>query len=377
MFFPFAFLFGVALCAADVQVESTSASTAVYVGTYTQGADRGIFHFLLDGDTGSLTPRGVTTIANPSFLAPHPSGRFLYSVFSERSEAGPRTDGVAAFAIDADTGRLTLLGAQTMPVLGACHVSLRPDGGAAFVASYTDGAVASLHVEADGRLSPVVSLVQPFPAADRPAPQLHAAVTDLTGRFVLVTDLAGDRLLVYDLDDAAATLGPRPRASLDAAPGSGPRHLALHPGGRHVYVLHMSDSTVTTMNWDASRGALSPTQTLSTLPADFTGRNVTAEVVVHPTGRFLYASNRGHDSVAMFRVDPDAGLLTPIGWVPTRGSSPRHINVDPTGRWLIACNQHGDSVQVFRIDGHDGSLAPAGEPVPVPAPACVVFVPAP
>jgi len=344
----------------------------VYIGTYTRGRAEGIYRFTLDLDSGALTPRGATGgVENPSFLALHPTGRYLYSVAEAQGGA------VAAFAIDPATGDLAPLNAQSTRGPGACHVALDPAGTTLIASNYAGGSVASFAIGDDGRLSPAVSFIQHEGRSVAPrqqGPHAHSATIDATGRFAVVADLGLDKLVVYALDAATGALSPHDPPSLKLHGGAGPRHFAFHPNGGFAYVINELDSTVTAMTWNPRQGVLTATQTVTTLPADFTGDNTTAEVVVHPSGRFLYGSNRGHDSIAIFAIDDATGELTPIGHEPTRGKEPRHFNVDPTGRWLLAANQKSDTVQVFRVDEATGALSAVGDPVTVPTPVCVKFL---
>lgn len=346
-----------------------------YFGTYTQDRDEGIFRGELDMQSGQLTMLGGTGgLTNPSFLTLGAGGRFLYAV----SEGGEDSSGTAAFAIDPATGDLTLLNRQRSGGDGACHISLDPAGTTAIVSSYGGGSVGSFPIQADGSLGPVASFIQHEDSSgtpDKKTPHAHCTKVDPTGRFALTADLGLDQVIVYRLDPATSRLTPHDGTTLDMHPGAGPRHLAFHPEMPFVYLINEHDGTVVTMRWDASAGTLAVLQTLSTLPDDHQGRNATAEVVVHPNGRFLYGSNRGHDSIVIYAIDPATGLLSLVGFQKTGINEPRNFNIDPTGTFLIACNQHSDNVQVFRIDQASGKLTAVGEPVAVPMPVCVKFLP--
>jgi 6-phosphogluconolactonase len=345
----------------------------IYVGTYTRGESQGIYQLRLDLGTGTLTRSGEPTPASePSFLALHPSGRYLYAV--EETDTGS----VAAFAIEPDTGALSLIGRQPSGGAHPCHLSLDAEGRHVLVANYTGGSASVFPVGVGGRLLPASAHVQHqgrgVDARRQAAPHAHSIDLDPGNRFALVSDLGLDRILVYGFDASRGALveGDPPGAS--TAPGAGPRHLAFHPDGRHVYVIEELTSTVTLFGYDPGTGTLDPRQTLSTLPEPLGEvRNSTAEIAVRPDGRFVYGSNRGHDSIAIFAVDSESRRLEPAGHEPTRGEAPRHFAIDPSGRFLLAANQRSNTVAVFRIDQESGALEPVGNPLPVPTPVCLVF----
>lgn len=346
----------------------------VYFGTYTKDRDHGIYQFEFDPDTGTLTPVGEFGGAkNPSYVALHPTGRFLYAA----AETGA-DDGITAFSIDADTGSLTRLNTQTAAGGGACHVGIDPAGTTAVASFYGTGNIASFPIRPDGTLGPVVSLIQHEGASVTPrqkGPHAHSVNFDATGRFAIAADLGIDKLLIYKLDPATSELSPHDPPAFELPPGAGPRHFSFHPSGDFAYVINELDMTVTAMKWDADAGTLTELQQISTLPPEgFEGKQSTAEVVVHPSGKFVYGSNRGPDTLVIYRVDPGTGELTTVGFQPTGVKEPRNFNIDPTGRWLIACGQNSDNAQVFSVDQETGELTPVGEPVAVPMPVCVKFL---
>ena len=349
----------------------------VYIGTYTQGRSEGIFHFRFDAETGRLTPRGAYGgVTNPSFLALHPRGRYLYSV----AETGPE-GGAAAFAVDPDDGGLMLLNQRASGGGGACHIAVDPTGTAAAVSNYGGGSVASFPIAADGRLGPVASFIQHAGSSINPdrqeGPHAHSTNFDPAGRFAVTTDLGLDRLLVYTLDPATSQLTAHDPPTTAIHPGAGPRHLAFHPTLPVAYVINELDATMTTLGWDADAGTLDTRQTVSTLPKASDAPPSCAEVVVHPGGRFLYGSNRRHDSLVIYDIDPGNGSLSLVGHEPTGGEEPRNFNLDPTGRWLIVCNQNSNNAQVFAVDQDTGRLARVGDPVGVPMPVCAKFLASP
>jgi len=360
--------------------ENTSAKRMiVYIGTYTRGKSEGIYRLSLDLRSGKLTRLGVTKgITNPSFLAIHPNKKFLYAVSEVASVKGKRTGAVTAFAIHGKTGELKELNWQPSGGAGPCHLVVDQAGKAVLVANYRGGSVASLPVQEDGRLGESASVVQHEGSSVNPrrqtAPHAHSINVDPANRFAVAADLGLDKLLIYRFDADKATLTPNKPAFAQVKPGAGPRHFAFHPSGKFAYVINELASTVTAFAHDGKTGRLKSVQTLSTLPNDFNGKNSTAEVQVHPSGRYLYGSNRGHDSIAMFRIDQKTGRLTPVGHESTRGKTPRNFGIDPTGRFLLAANQQTDNVVVFRIDASTGQLKPTGHSLEIPTPVCVKFL---
>ncbi|MHB1156516.1 MAG: lactonase family protein [Phycisphaerales bacterium] len=342
----------------------------VYFGTYTGPQSKGIYCYTLNMTTGALTPRGVTEgVTNPSFLALHPTQPLLFAVSEVRQFGDAPAGGVAAFQIDA-SGQLKPLNTQNTGGTGPCYLSLDPTGTHVLVANYGGGSVACLPIDETGRLQPACDSVQ-FQGDAKP--HAHAITLDPTGRFAIATDLGLNqiRVFTYDATHGKLTANDPPFASLPT--GTGPRHFTFHPNGKWCYVINELNSTINAFAWNAQAGTLTPFDHVATIPADFHDRNDTAHIAVHPSGRWLYGSNRGHDSIAVFRIDPDTGKLTGIGHEPTRGRTPRHFNIDPTGTFLLAANQKSDNVQVFRIDAQTGLLTAAGQPVSIPSPVCVVF----
>ncbi len=352
----------------------------VFVGTYTGGKSRGIYRLGFDPSTGKATePSLATESENPSFLAVHPSRRFLYAVNEVGRFEGKPGGGATAFALDAKEGALTRLNAESTMGAGPCHLSVDRTGKALLVANYGGGSVAALPIGEDGKLGKATSFIQHEGSSENKArqgePHAHSINVDADNRFAVVADLGLDKLFVYRLDPARATLVPNdpPFASVEA--GSGPRHFAFHPDGKRGYVINELKSTVTAFDYDPARGVLTDRETVSTLPKTFRGTSYTAEVQVHPSGKFLYGSNRGDDSIAVFAVDPGNGLLSMVEVESSGGKTPRNFGIDPTGRYLLAANQDSDSIVVFAIDPATGALTPTGQKLDVPKPVCVKFVP--
>jgi 6-phosphogluconolactonase len=356
-----------------------SGKVRVYVGTYTSGESKGIYRFQLDLATGALTPEGEPAPAvNPSFLALHPGGRYLYAVNETGESRADKSGGVSAFSIDAATGGLTLLNQQPSGGPAPCHLWVDKEGRYLLVANYWDGSVSVLPIGADGRLGAATARVQhqgkSVNAERQEGPHAHSVVLDPANRFAFVADLGIDKLNVYRFDAAGGTLTPHQPPAAVLAPGSGPRHFTFHPDGRHAFVINELLSTVTAFAYDAEKGTLTERQSITTLPSGVTETNLTAEVVVHPNGRLLYASNRGHDSLAVFTVDPATGKLAGAGHHLAQGKWPRNFAIDPTGTYLLLANQNSDNLVVFRIDPERGRLTPVGPPVRVPRPVCLRMV---
>ena len=352
----------------------------VYVGTYTDGESQGIYRFAVDPVSGKATsPDLATASESPSFLALHPDGRSLYAVNETDDFGGESTGAVSAFAIDPASGELRLLNQK--PSMGAhpCHLLLDAAGRNVLVANYSGGNVSVLPLRADGRLeAPSAVRAHEGSGPDRrrqEGPHAHGLALAPDERFLLVADLGADRVFVHRFDPAAGTLDPHAPPSAAAEPGLGPRHVVFHPAGNHVYAINELLSTITVFGYEAASGTLEPMQTITTLPVGFEGRSSTAEIAISPDGRFLYGSNRGHDSLAVFTVDGDSGRLAPAGHVSTNGRNPRHFAIDGTGRLLLVANQDSDTVTVFRVDPATGLPAAVGEPVSVPKPVCLLIMP--
>ena len=355
---------------------ATSGVLTVYIGTYTRGASRGIYLCRLNLATGALTtPELAAEVQNPSFVALHPSRRWLYAAGELGNFRGQQTGAVSAFAIDPATGKLSLLNQQPSGGGGPCYLIVDAAGKNVLAANYGSGSVAVLPLQADGRLSEAACVIQhqgSGPDRQRQqGPHAHSINLDAANRFAFAADLGLDKILVYRFDAAQGTLAANDPPSAAVAPGAGPRHFAFHPSGKFAYVINEMHSTVTAFAYDRDAGKLQSLQTITTLPADFRGNSTTAEVQVHPSGRFLYGSNRGHDSIAVFAIDQATGQLTAIQHQSTQGKTPRNFGIDPTGRFLLAANMDSNAIVVFRIDSATGVLTAAGHQVDVPIPVCV------
>lgn len=354
----------------------------VYVGTYTSEKSQGIYRSRLDLATGTLSaPELAATVTNPSFLALDPAKTHLYTV-NETGKFGDKPTGsVSAFTIDAATGALTLINQESSGGNGPAHVSVDRAGRTVLVANYGGGSVASLPIGPNGRLEPAASVIVHQGSSVHPKRQTkpygHSINVDPSNTFAYAADLGADRIFIYRLDPKSSALTPATPASASLTPGSGPRHLSFHPSGTYAYVINELALTVTVFSRDAKTGALTEVQTISTLPAGQAADPSfsTAEVVVHPSGRFLYGSNRGHDSLVVYAIDEATGKLTLVQHEPTQGSTPRGFGIDPTGRYLLAGNQRSDSLVAFRIDAASGRLTPTGQTLKIGAPVSVVYVP--
>lgn len=353
--------------------------TRVYIGTYTGNASKGIYVSELNPATGALAPAELAAeVKNPSFLAIHPNRQYLYAVSEVADSNGKPTGAVSAFAIDAKSGKLTLLNQQSSQGAGPCHLVVDRMGKNVLVANYGGGSCACLPIGADGRLGEATAAIQHHGKSANPqrqsGPHAHSINLDPANRFAFCADLGLDQVLIYRFDAAKGSLVANDPPAGIVAPGSGPRHFAMHPTGKFAYVINEMGNTVTAFAFDSNRGSLQELQSITTLPADFNGISHTAEVVIHPSGKFLYGSNRGHDSLAIFTVDQATGRLTAAGHQSTLGKTPRNFAIDPTGTWLLAENQDSGTIAVFRIDPQNGNLKPTGQTLSVPSPVCVRMI---
>ncbi len=358
---------------------SSDSTYLMYVGTYTRETSAGIYAYRFDASNGEAEEVGlVADVRDPSFLALHPSRKFLYAVTESDDFDSDGSGSVSSFAINADSGKLTKLNEVSSKGGWPCHLSLDGSGRMLIVANYKGGSVASFPVNGDGTLGEAISHYQHEGSSvheRQQQPHAHSADFSADGRFAFFSDLGTDQVKIYRADPAAATITPNDPPHVDVAPGSGPRHFALHPSGRFAYGLNELASTVTVYEYDGENGQLAVQQTLTTLPEDFEGENYTAEIYVHPSGNFVYASNRGHHSIAVLAVDEASGRLEPRGLVSTRGEWPRNFAFDPTGRYLLAANQNTDNIAVFELDAATGELTPTEADLMIDAPVCVLFRP--
>ncbi len=357
----------------------SQADTRIYIGTYTGPKSKGIYTSTLNEKTGELTPPVLAgETVNPTFLAIHPSQRFLYAANEIGNFEGTKAGSITSFSIEGSNGGLTVLNQASSLGNGPCHLVVDHTGKMVLAANYGGGSVVVLPIQPDGRLGKSADFRQHQGSSinDRrqEGPHAHYIDVDSLNRHAYVADLGLDKILVYGFDATRGVLEPAEIPFASTKPGAGPRHMAFHPDGQFVYLINELDSTVTAYGLDAKEGRLKTLQTVSTLPGDFTGQNYPAEIEVHPGGKFLYGSNRGHDSIAVYRIASKTGLLTLVEHAPTLGKSPRHFAVSPSGRFLLAANQGTDNVVVFRIDPKTGRLTPTGHSIEVGSPVCVRFL---
>jgi 6-phosphogluconolactonase len=367
--------------------DGPSTDRVVYVGTYTgpgvapegrvPSTARGIYVFRMRQSDGHLTLVQVVPTDNPSYLALDPTLTRLYCTNQNDRVDGVPAGRVSAYAASGADGTLTFL--NTRPTHGThpAHLSVHPSGAYLFASNYGGGDYPVYRILADGSIGPQTDDVHwsgTGPDPDRQeGPHAHQVLTDPDSRHVFGVDLGTDTILIWSLDPATGKLTANAPSVAAVAPGSGPRHMVFHPSRRFAYVLNELSGSITTLQYDPTRGALLPRQTVSTLPAGFTGSKSTAEIRIHPSGRFLYSTNRGHNSVAMFAIDETTGALEPLGWEPTQGEWPRGMNLDPSGMFLYVANQNSDTIVVFHVDPSTGKVVPTGETVHTPTPVDIEF----
>ncbi len=356
-----------------------ASSHLIYFGTYSRNGSQGIYTARLDADTGALSqPELASAATDPSWITLSPDGRRLYAIHGSAAQA-------IGFSVDTATGKLTPLPPaapaptpSAAPINPPSHLVVDATGRTLLAANFREGFVAAIPIQADGSLGHAQMIRHEGRGAHptrQDKPHVHSVTLSPDNRFVIVADLGLDRVFTYALDAATARLTPATPPFAATAPGAGPRHSKFSGDGRFVYVINELDNTVDTFAYDVPRGALTVKQTVSTLPADFTGTNTTAEIRVHPNGRFIYGSNRGHDSLAVFAVDPVLGTLTRIEIVPSGGRNPRNFALSPDGRWLVCGHQDTPLVTVFRVDPTTGRLTRTEHSAALPSVVCVLFRP--
>jgi 6-phosphogluconolactonase len=358
----------------------------VYVGTYTEkirfgtgqvfeGQGEGIHIYGMDQDSGALRPvLTVKDVKNPSYLAFHPHRPLLYAVNELKSYRGEATGTLSAFALDPQNGQLRYINRVVTHGTDPCHVTVHGSGKHALVTNFASGSIAVLPIREDGGLAEASEVVQHRGSSKDPVrqsgPHAHSVTFDSTGRFAYVPDLGLDKLMIYRFDAEGGTLTPHDQPWLETRPGAGPRHFVFHPDDGSAYLINELDSTIVSLEYDGESGRLKENQTVSALPESFRGKSTCADIMVEPSGRFLYASNRGHDTIAIFRIDRGSGKLESLGHESTRGRTPRNFTIDASGTFLFAANQDTDDIACFRIDRRSGGLSPAGS-FSAPTPVCV------
>ncbi len=348
----------------------------VYIGTYTSEGSEGIYACEFDPATGALGDlRPMARTANPTYLCLHPDRPYLYAANEVGDAQGERSGAVSAYAIG-EGGALTLLNEQSSHGTSACYVSVDGGGRYVLVANYSSGTVAALPIQGGGALGEASDVVQHQGSGADPqrqdGPHAHCIVPDPGGQFILSCDLGADRVMVYRLDTEAGRLLPATTPSVRLAPGAGPRHVAFHPNCRWAYVINELGNTMAAFTYDPDLGLLTEIGDVSTLPEGYTETSYCADVHVAPSGRYVYGSNRGHDSIVILRVDEATGMVEPIGWESTQGSFPRNFYLSPDGTWLLAANQKGNNVVSYRVDVESGLLEPTGHSLEVSMPVCLL-----
>ncbi len=348
----------------------------IYIGTYTRNSDsEGIYTARLNLQSGELTDLKLAAkTENPSFLALSPDGKSLYAVSEISAHGGQPTGGVTSFSVAAD-GSLSPLNSQPSGGAGPCHLITDTQGKNVLVANYGGGSIAVIPIGAGGQLESPSTVIQHEGSSvneqRQKAPHAHSINLDPDGRFAFVADLGTDKVNVYAFDPAAGSLKPADPPAASVEPGAGPRHFTFHPSGKFAWVINELDSTIT--GFTCADGKLTPAQTVTTLPPGFGGDNTTADIHVHPSGKFLYGSNRGHDSIAVYEIDQESGKLTYVQHQATLGKTLRNFAIDPSGTFLLAENQQSNDIYTFRIDPHTGKLSWTGHKLDVPRPVCIVF----
>ena len=333
----------------------------------------------MEESSGTLEFASVAKgVDNPSFLAIDPQERYLYAVNEVGGGANKPGGAVSAFSIDPKTGKLTYLNQQSSHGTGPCHLSVDQTGQFVLVANYGSGSVSVLPIRSDGKLGEATDVVQHEGSSVDPrrqgGPHAHSIILDKANRCAFAPDLGLDKIMIYQLDLTQGKLKPNEEPWVKVKAGAGPRHFTFHPNGRYAYVINEIDSTLTAFTYDGTHGRLREVQTVSTVPEDFSGTSYCADVHVSLSGRFIYGSNRGHDSLAIFEIDQDTGKLAYVGHEPTQGKTPRGFAIDPTGTYLLAANQGTDTIVTFRIDQQTGRLMSTGHVAEVPTPVCLKMI---
>ena len=348
----------------------------VYVGAYSRGRNEGVYVYRMDASSGELfLTSTVGGLGNPAFLAIDPQQRYLYTVDEGEEVPDPPIGTATAFSIDRRTGELGYLNRQPTQGAGPCYVTVNSSSSFVLVSHYYTGNVCVLPIH-DGRLAEAVDVAKHEGSSVNPdrqqGPHAHSINLDPASRYAFAADLGIDKLVVYELDSGSGKL--RLHDEFQAKPGAGPRHFSFHPAGKYAYLINELDSTLTAYSYDGNSGTLTALSTVSTLPDAFDGENTCADVHASPSGRFVYGSNRGHDSIAIFEVDQDSGRLTLVDHEPTQGKTPRNFAIDPTGTFLLAANQDTGTIVTFRMNDQTGKLTPTGHVAEVPEPACMKVV---
>ncbi|MBN2554042.1 MAG: lactonase family protein, partial [Spirochaetales bacterium] len=359
----------------------------VYVGTYTEkirfgtgqvfhGKGKGIHIYEIDPATGSWRPYDTAEgVLNPSYLSFHPQRNLLYAVNELKEYEGEATGAISAFMLDPESGRLRFINKVATHGTDPCHLTVDRTGSCVLVANFGSGSVAVLPIRKDGGLEEASDVVRHAGSGPdlvrQSGPHAHSVTLDAANRFAYVPDLGLDRLMIYRFDARRGRLSAHEQPWVETRPGAGPRHFVFHPLHDYAYLINELDSTITSLGCDRERGTLKALQTVPTLPEGFEDSSTCADIHVHPCGKFLYGSNRGHDSIVVYRIDGASGELTLVGHEPSGGNTPRNFTIDPAGTFLFAANQDSDSIVHFEIDPQDGTLKPTGQVTAVPTPVCL------
>ena len=351
-----------------------------FIGTYTTGRSEGIYVHRMNGTTGALGPAlDVASNDNPTFLEIHPNGRYLYAVSEIERFDGQDAGSLSAYAINRETGKLTFINATSTLGTGPCHLSIDAASRFVLVANYNSGSVCVIPIAENGGVGAATDFIQHEGSGIDPerqeGPHAHAIVLDRANQYVFVNDLGLDKVMIYRFDRAEGKLTPNDPPSAPLRPGAGPRHFCFSPDERYAYVINELGNSVTAFSYEWEPGTLHEMQDVPTLPEDFDGESSCADIHADPSGRFLYGSNRGHDSIVVYSVDSDNGRLTTVDWTSTGGGWPRNFAIDPSGRFLLAANQNDDNILVFRIDPETGRLEATGHTLEVPNPVCIKLLP--
>lgn len=374
VFFLFPIVAGIAFSNATA---TAADEPLVFISAFAPGEKGAIHAYKMNPQTGELKlVERTSDVENPFFLAVSPDDKFLYSIHAPGKFSGKDNEFVSAFALEGRTGKLKLLNRQSSLGTASCHLDIDKSGKAVVVANYTTGSVASLPVKEDGSLGEPESFIQHTGSSVNPQrqkePHAHCSVISPDQKYVFAADLGLDKILAYQLDSKTAKLTPAEQPFVRTIPGAGPRHLTFHPDGKQMYVINELKNSITEFDYNPESGMLVEGQTISTLPEDFTGTSHCADLKFTPDGRFLYGTNRGHDSIAAYQVD-DQGKLTLLEIEPSLGKGPQNLAVTADGKFLICANMPGNNVVVFKIDDKTGKLSPAGDPVEITSPSCIMI----
>lgn len=374
VFFLLPILAGIALSNTTV---TAAEEPLVFISAFAPGEKGAIHAYKMNPQTGELKlVERTSDVEHPFFLAVSPDNKFLYSIHAPGKFSGKNNEFVSAFALEGRTGKLKLLNRQSSLGTASCYLDIDKSGKAVVVANYTTGSVASLPVKKDGSLGESQTFIQHTGSSVNPQrqkePHAHCSVISPDQKFVFAADLGLDKILAYQLDSETAKLTPAKQPFVRTIPGAGPRHLTFHPDGKQLYVINELKNSITEFDYNPESGMLIEGQTISTLPEDFSGTSYCADLKFTPDGRFLYGTNRGHDSIAAYQVD-DQGKLTLLEIEPSLGKGPQNLAVTADGKYLICANMPGNNVVVFKIDDKTGKLSPAGDPVEIPSPSCIMI----